>query len=125
MGCRGSQASVLLLATLPCWDPGQACGFLVLSQALVPSGPLCPGQTPEHTGGTAGLEGPWVGVGGRLQLGPGQLCPFPTVPSIYLNSTLLVPHGWPTKSLSCSMADHVSSCSFNSLGRPLSGQALV
>lgn len=123
MGCRGSQASVLLLATPSRWDPGQACGFLVLCQALVPSGPLCPGQTLEHTGGTAGLEGPWVGVGG-----PGQLCPSPTVPSIYLNGTLLVPHGWPTKSLSCSLADHVSSCSFNSLrplGRPLSGQALV
>ena len=85
MGCSGSQASVLLLATPPPWDPGQAWGFLVLYQARVPSSPLCPGQTPEHIGGTAGLEGPWVGVGERgPQLGPGQLCPFPTVPSLSL-----------------------------------------
>ena len=78
MGCGGSQASVLLLATPASWDPAQACGFLMLCQALGPLDPCVLGR-PWNTGGTAGLEGPGWGAG--PQLGPGQLCSFPTVPS--------------------------------------------
>lgn len=82
--CSGSQASVLLLATPPPWDPGTLVrpgASSCFIRPLCPPSPCVLGR-PQSTLEDSWAQGPLeVGVGERgPQLGPGQLCPSPQSP---------------------------------------------